>query len=100
MCTVNVEAGVDGLSFDDFMQQAVYFFSQRNQEEGLKYIFELFDRNKKGYLDREEFIATCVKLEVGMTKPELSKLFDKAANKQGVIEFNNFAQIMRKEELR
>ena len=50
MAQVNKEAGVPGIAFDEFMQQAVFFFSQRHHEDGLKSIFELFDKEKRGYL--------------------------------------------------
>ena len=35
----NEYSGTDGITFDEFIQYAGYFFSQRHIEEGLKYIF-------------------------------------------------------------
>ena len=31
------------ISFDEFMQQTAYYFSQRHRSEGIKQIFDLFD---------------------------------------------------------
>ena len=36
------------------MEHASYFFNQREHEEGLKYVFEMFDNKKKGWLDRND----------------------------------------------
>ena len=51
----NEYSGTDGITFDEFIQYAAYFFSQRHEEEGLKYIFQLYDTEKKGYLTKQEF---------------------------------------------
>ena len=51
----NEYSGTDGITFDEFVQYAGYFFSQRHDEEGLKYIFQLYDIDKKGYLTKDEF---------------------------------------------
>ena len=44
------EAGYELLTFDEFIQWALCFFSQRSHDIGLKYIFELFDTDRQGYL--------------------------------------------------
>lgn len=51
--------GLKGMTFDEFLQSAIYFFAQRDQDEGLKYIFQLFDRDNSGYLTKEEFQEAC-----------------------------------------
>ena len=51
----NEFSGTEGMTFDEFVQYAVFFFSQRYHEEGLKYIFELLDTQQKGYLTKAEF---------------------------------------------
>jgi Ca2+-binding EF-hand superfamily protein len=43
MVEVNEEAGIEGLTFDDFLNQSTFFFSQRHHDEGLRFIFELYD---------------------------------------------------------
>ena len=48
----NEYSGTEGMTFEEFVNYAVFFFSQRSHEEGLKNIFELFDPDRKGYLDR------------------------------------------------
>ena len=49
----NTFSGTDGMTFDEVIQYAAFFFSQRHSEEGLKYVFELFDPERKGFLLRE-----------------------------------------------
>ena len=56
MCWItdaNEFSGTEGMTFEEFIQYAGYFFDQRSQEEGLKYIFELWDPNQRGYIDRK-----------------------------------------------
>lgn len=50
MAQISKENNSDGIDFDQFIQQAIYFFSQRHHDEGIRYIFELFDKEKRGYL--------------------------------------------------
>ena len=47
--------GYSDLNFEEFFQMVLCFFSQRQTEMGLKYIFELFDQTKKGHLTFLEF---------------------------------------------
>lgn len=35
----NEFSGTAGMTFDEFVQYAIYFFCQRDKDEGLKYIF-------------------------------------------------------------
>lgn len=37
------ELGIETITFDEFLQYALCFFSQRDEETGLNYIFELYD---------------------------------------------------------
>ena len=51
----------DGMSFDDWLKHAVFFFSQRHHEEGLNYIYQLFDLDHSDGIDIEEFEQLCKK---------------------------------------
>ena len=37
------EGKVQGMTFDEILNYSIFFFNQRSKDEGLKYIFELFD---------------------------------------------------------
>lgn len=39
----NEFSGTEGMTFEEVINYSAYFFSQRHSEEGLKYVFELFD---------------------------------------------------------
>ena len=40
----NEETGTVGMTFDEFIEHAIFFFNtQTSHEEGLQYVFELFD---------------------------------------------------------
>ena len=41
---VNREARVESISFQEFMEQALFYFGQRHTEVGARAIFQLFDR--------------------------------------------------------
>ena len=47
------ETGTKGLTFNEFIKQSAFFFSQRHHDEGLRYIFELYDRDQSGHLNFE-----------------------------------------------
>lgn len=96
ICKINSDAGIEALNFDEFITQATFYFSQREEEEGLKYIFSLFDHDNKGYVTRQEFIEACLKLEMRkMSAYELEELFDKASNQRHTLDLRDFIRIMR-----
>lgn len=72
---VNEEAGIEGLSFDEFLNQSTFFFSQRHHDEGLRYIFELYDQDKKGALSYEEFKKVVNDLGVVLEESEMRRFF-------------------------
>lgn len=45
--------GQPDVTFEEFMDAAVFFFSQRSHQEGLQYIFGLLDKDQKGYIERD-----------------------------------------------
>jgi Ca2+-binding EF-hand superfamily protein len=44
-------SGGFGLSFEGFIEQAAFYFSQRYHDKGLRDIFRLFDLDDSGFLD-------------------------------------------------
>ena len=44
ICDANEFSGTEYMTFEDFLNYSAFFFSQRHHDEGLKYIFELFDQ--------------------------------------------------------
>ena len=55
----NLYSGTETMTFEEFVQYAGYFFSQRHLDEGLKYMFMLFDTDQKGYVLKNEFDFQC-----------------------------------------
>ena len=86
-----------GISFDEFIQYAAFYFSMRSHDEGLKYMFELFDRDRKGYLTRTEFIESFSSLETGIPIESLKRLFIKATKNGDRLYFGEFALLMKKD---
>ena len=39
------------MTFDEFIEYSMYFFSQKSEVEGLKYIFQLIDTEQTGQID-------------------------------------------------
>ena len=85
-----------GLSFEDFIQQAVFFFSQRHNEVGLRYIFQLFDKDNKG-ITIDQFEEICESLDIYLSKQNLHQFFLRGSKDGKVINFHDFANVMRKE---
>ena len=58
-------SGTESMTFEEFIQYAAYFFdqrttsAQRDREEGLKYIFELWDPHQRGYIEKKQFDNLC-----------------------------------------
>ena len=67
MIAVDVHTVEDGVSFEEFIQSASMFFSQKHNDEGLKYIFELYDPEKIGYLDKRKMRKIFDDLEIPLS---------------------------------
>ena len=59
ICEANLYSGTEFMTFDEFVQYAGYFFSQRHLEEGLKYMFMLIDKEHRGYILKNDFDFHC-----------------------------------------
>ena len=97
MSVVNKQSKIDGITFDEFISQAIFFFSQRHHDEGLRYIFELFDVDQKGSITVEELQAICQELGFSNDPRFIMHLFKQAAGSKKTIDFEDFALIMRRE---
>ena len=71
----NEYSGTSGMTFEEVITYAAYFYSQRSREEGLKYIFQLFDPNRKGYLTRHELDQAFAHCGLILSKPQVREIF-------------------------
>jgi Ca2+-binding EF-hand superfamily protein len=93
----NEFSGTEGMTYDEFVQYAIFFFTQRYHEEGLKYIFQLLDRQSKGWLSKEDFDEACSRAGLYVLKDKIDEVFEKAASDGERLRFSDFAFFMRKE---
>jgi Ca2+-binding EF-hand superfamily protein len=92
------EVDVDGsgtIEFDEFVQMMAKRIEQRPDDgEDLKEAFEVFDRNKDGYITAEELRQVMRSLGENLTDQELNEMMKAAdANGDGIINFNEFQEI-------
>ena len=100
MCWItdaNEYSGTESMTFEEFIQYAAYFFDQRDREEGLKYIFELWDPKQRGYIEKKEFDNLCADLGFVIEKHVLNAIFQRASSDGRVLKFSEFAFFMRSE---
>ena len=81
------------------MDFAVDHFTQRNNQNGLKQIFELFDTEKKGYITYTQFKQIFVHLKLNVEESNLKKLFksalsDQTDKKADKLHLHDFERIM------
>jgi len=77
------------------MDFAIQFFSQRDHEKGLRYIFELFDSEKKGYITYSQFKQIFAYLGFNVSDDDMKRLFRRASSNKTSIGFKDFAKIMK-----
>ena len=85
------------MTYEEFVQYAIFFFTQRYHEEGLKYIFQILDTDGNGSLDRQEFDDACIRGGINLFKEQIDEIFTKASSDGKVIKFSDFCFFMRKE---
>ena len=98
MCWItdaNDFSGTDGMTFDEFVNYAAYFFCQRHKEEGLKYVFQLFDKQGKGFLTKREFDLCCIECGISLEPNQVAEVFKKASGDGKVIKFSEFVYFMK-----
>ena len=95
----NEFSGTEGMTFGEFIQYAVFFFSQRQHEEGLKYIFEIMDTQQKGYLTKNEFDYACQQCDIQISREKLDEIFTKSSSNGEILRFSDFAFFMREEKM-
>ena len=67
MTEVNKDKGSEGITFEEFINNCAFFFTQRHHDEGLRYIFELYDTEKKGKIDIYALQRICIDLEMNIS---------------------------------
>ena len=84
-----------GYDFDDFMEKAVEYYNQRNDQEKLKSMFMLFNKNNDPQgINFEDFEDLCDSL-LYISKAKAREFFDRASNGSSHINFYNFARVMK-----
>jgi len=57
------------------MEHASYFYNQREHEEGLKYVFEMFDSQKQGWLERADLKKASDFCGLNLTDFQIEEIF-------------------------
>uniref|UniRef100_A0A7S3FV94 EF-hand domain-containing protein n=1 Tax=Strombidium rassoulzadegani TaxID=1082188 RepID=A0A7S3FV94_9SPIT len=92
----NEFSGTESMTYQEFVQYAIFFFSQRYHEEGLCYIFQLLDIDNNGCLDKREFDEACQRAGLNnVFKEKIDEIFEKASSDGKFIKFSDFAFFMR-----
>ena len=95
----NEFSGTEGMTFDEVVQYAAFFFSQRHSEEGLKYVFELFDPERKGYLLKGQLDQAFAQCGILLHRDQLDEIFKKASSDGKILKFSEFSFFMRTVEM-
>ncbi len=91
---------LDGLSFEQFMQLAIAYYSDRYTREGIKHIFQLFDEDGMGVITRESMRKMANQLGIFLNKDDLDDMFEKASSDGKVISYDDFEFFMRKDDVK
>lgn len=95
--SINEEEGVDSITFDEFIDSCVYFFSTRHTEQGLRRIFQLFDADNSNHIQYEEFKDQLKYVGIQMEEEQARYFFKCASGPSPDIDFEDFMQVMKKE---
>lgn len=98
IANANEYSGTSGMTFQELLNYSAYFFSQRQSEEGLKYVFELFDPERRGFLDRKQLDSAFSYAGINLEQKQLNDIFAKASSDGKVLKFSEFAFFMRATE--
>ena len=91
------ENSSEGLSFDQFMQLATTYYSDRYSRDGIKRIFQLFDEENTGLVTRETFRKMAEQLDVFLNKDDLDEIFAKASKNGEAITYDDFEVFMKRD---
>lgn len=94
------DGNIDFTEFSEFVNprgSIVIQFSRliRYLRKTLKDLFDMFDKDRSGFISHSEFREACTRLNVGMTSAEIEELInfiDKS--RDGRIDFNEFTRYM------
>lgn len=95
ICDTLKQKNLNSLNFEQWMEHAAYFFCQREHEEGLKYVFEVFDQKKKGWLDKKDFLKASDSCGMGLTEEQVDEIFEKAVSDGKRLKFSEFVFFMK-----
>lgn len=90
----NMFSGTAGMTFDEFITYCIYFFTRRSHEEGIKYMFQLFDPDQKGFLTRKEFDSVANNSGLPLDAGIIDEIFQKATRDGQRLYFSEFAFFM------
>lgn len=90
----------DGLSFEQFMQLSITYYSDRYTREGIKHIFQLFDEDGLGVISRDSMRKMATQLGIFLNKDDLDLMFEKASSDGKVISYDDFEFFMKKDEIK
>ena len=95
----NGQTGI-GLSFDDFIQQAMFYFSsQKNTSKGLEEIFSIMDGAENNGLSWDFFNELCDIAKIKLDANQRKVVFDKGS-KDGIrITSEDFTRVMQLEAM-
>ena len=91
----NENSGTSSMTYEELMAYAQFFFSQRENNEGLAYIFQLIDTDRKGYIDKRQFVNVSSQLGLDFTREQIDEIYKKASSDGRILKFSEFSFFMR-----
>ena len=93
---VNGEAGIEGVSFHEFLEQTSFFFAQRHTEKGAHHIFQVLDDNFTDQIKYEDFKKILNYAGFNLSEEQSKDLFIKATGSLSThLDMKIFNEIMR-----
>ena len=90
----NMFSGTTGMTFDEFITYCIYFFTRRQHEEGIKYMFQMFDPEGKGFLTKKDFDGVANLEGLPLDANVIEEIFVKATRDGQRLYFSEFAFFM------
>ena len=90
----------EGLSFEQFMQLSITYYSDRYTRDGIIRIFQLFDEDGQGVITRDSMRKMATQLGLFLNKDDLDLMFLKASTDGKVITYDDFEFFMKKDDVK
>merc|ERR1711997_1044153 len=94
-----IESDVNGdgtIDFPEFLEMMKRKSSETDQMESLKEAFKIFDKNKSGYIDKNELKSVTTTLGQSLTTDEFDAFWKEAdSNGDGKLDYEEFIKMMR-----